>query len=1071
MVWVIGLLTLILGRAGSGKTAAVMARIKQHVRAREGGSFLIVPEQYSHEAERELCAACGPSLSLFAEVLSFTGLARRVEAELGGFPGLLDRGGRLLCAARGLEEISGQLKVYGAARARPALMQSLLYTIDACKSAGLAPADLLAVSGADSLLEEKLRDIALFYGAYEAIAASGRFDPMDRLCRLAERISRSSAARGNFYIDGFTDFTRQEENVLRSLLDCGAELTVCLTTPALNEENEVFVHASAAARALLRMAADCGAQTSVISLSEETARVKTLRFLEKHLFAYGPETLEGEAGAAVALYQAGSVEDECRMAAAAALRLTRETHCRFRDIAVAARGFEDYRAALTRVFGQYGVPLYCARKTDLLAKPLPALLSAAFDSIAGGYAYADMFAYLKTGLAGLSSEECDLLENYVLLWGIRGSAWTKESAWTLSPLGYGAEETGESAALRDTLDALRRRAAEPLERLRKRGLAAQTAEGQAAALADFLEDIGLAARLESRASLLRENGQEELAAEYVQLWDIVIRALEQCAAVLGEMPMDQERFAALFALTLSQYDVGTIPISLDRVSAGDFSRMRRRHIKHLIVLGVSDERLPGLPESRGVLSPEELETLCEHGLPLGGWSEDSLNRELCLIYNCLSLPSESLTLCYCSRSAAGEEVRPSFLLLRIAKLLRLPVLPLLTAELLTWAKTPADILAALKKSDARPRGGLSPVFVRALYGELPRLSPTRAELLADCRFAYFLKYGLRAEPRKPAGFKAPEFGSFMHYVLEGVARSVMERGGFAAVSPAEIEALTGERVAQYTAEALGGFAEMSERFVYLFRRLEGAVRRAAADMAAELRESEFVPLGFELRFGENGQAAPIRIGDGKDAVLLEGIADRVDGWVHGGTLYLRVVDYKTGKRAFSLSDVLYGRGLQTLLYLFSLQKNGVALYHREVAPAGALVVPARDTLISAKRNLEDGEINRLRAAKLRRSGLVLDDPAVLAAMEAGDAKRYIPDTVSPERLELLRRHVERSLEALAGELHGGGIPAEPAYRGPGDNACLYCPFVSACQFDEARDRRRYQANLKASEVWERLEGQ
>ena len=70
------MLHLLYGPAASGKTDLLMGRIRTAVAARTPGQVLLVPEQYSHEAERALCAACGDSLSLYAEVLSFTGLAQ-----------------------------------------------------------------------------------------------------------------------------------------------------------------------------------------------------------------------------------------------------------------------------------------------------------------------------------------------------------------------------------------------------------------------------------------------------------------------------------------------------------------------------------------------------------------------------------------------------------------------------------------------------------------------------------------------------------------------------------------------------------------------------------------------------------------------------------------------------------------------------------------------------------------------------------------------------------------------------------------------------------------------------------
>ena len=78
------MLRLITGRAGAGQTALVMDEIRRAALSGEGGRVLLVPEQYSHEAERELARVAGPGLPLFAEVLSFTGLARKLEGSSDG---------------------------------------------------------------------------------------------------------------------------------------------------------------------------------------------------------------------------------------------------------------------------------------------------------------------------------------------------------------------------------------------------------------------------------------------------------------------------------------------------------------------------------------------------------------------------------------------------------------------------------------------------------------------------------------------------------------------------------------------------------------------------------------------------------------------------------------------------------------------------------------------------------------------------------------------------------------------------------------------------------------------------
>ena len=255
------MLHLLYGPAASGKTDLLMGRIRTAVAARTPGQVLLVPEQYSHEAERALCAACGDSLSLYAEVLSFTGLARRVAAETGaGEAPLLDQGGRLLCMALALSQVAPRLRLFGAAARRPQMQQTLLGAVDELKTACVTPDALEATAArCPGYLGDKLRDLALVLAAYDAVTAQGHADPTDRLTRLAERIPASTLGRtGHFYLDGFTDYTRQELAVVRALLTAGADVTVCLTLDQLSGGSEIFGAARRTARVLLDMADDCG---------------------------------------------------------------------------------------------------------------------------------------------------------------------------------------------------------------------------------------------------------------------------------------------------------------------------------------------------------------------------------------------------------------------------------------------------------------------------------------------------------------------------------------------------------------------------------------------------------------------------------------------------------------------------------------------------------------------------------------------------------------------------------------------------------------------------------------------
>lgn len=561
---------------------------------------------------------------------------------------------------------------------------------------------------------------------------------------------------------------------------------------------------------------------------------------------------------------------------------------------------------------------------------------------------------------------------------------------------------------------------------------------------------------------------------------------------------------------LSRYDIGTIPVSLDCVTAGEMDRMRRRNIKHLIVLGATDERIPGTDTDAGVFSSDERKRLLELDIDLGGTGDSELWRAFSTVYNCLTLPSESLTFCYALSGAGGNAQRSAFVVNRAKAMFDIDAKPFdadnarlsahapaleLAAQSLHGGGTAAasaaeyfaqaepERLRALELAASLSRGKLSRASVRALYGERLRLSASRIDKFASCRFAYFMQYALKAKPHEPADFTAPELGTFMHRILEQVTREVSSMGGYKSVDDETVRTLCDKYVSEYIKRELNDFRDKSKRFEYLFRRLISSVHQIVLDLADELRRSDFEPLSFELDFAHTPELPPLELGTGEDKLILTGIADRVDGWLHEGKLYLRIVDYKTGRKKFELSDVLYGMNLQMLLYLFSLGKNGQTLYGHEIVPAGVLYVPARDEVTKSDFDLSDEELGKKRAAALRRSGLILNEPEVIAAMENSDTPQYIPVTfkksgvdgdalVSAERLGVLARHIDKTLCEMASELRGGSIAADPYYAGQQETACINCDYFDACRFRDGEngESMRITPHLPATKVWSVLEG-
>ena len=1134
------MLHILTARAGCGALEAVLAQLC----AAPGKQVLLVPEQFSHDAERALCKIGGPGACVDKEVLSFTRLARRVsEAAGGGATEVLDAGGRVLLMYAAVQSVAEQLTVYRVPSRKPAFLTGLLSTLDECKSYQVPPDALFSAGEAlGGVQGDRLRDLGLIFSAYDALCGRTAADPRDALTRLAADLDRSGWAGGRgFWVWGFTDFTPQQGEVLRALLRDAAQVSVCLTLDREDPDpDRVFAPAKRTAAYLSRLAEGAGTGVEETALAGPSvgahivrpyesgtdrprarnarpynaltdvlhpgnngpsayrdSHSPALRHLERALFSPVPDLWDGPCG--ITVYTARDTREEVERAAAEILRLTREEGCRFRDIAVCARSFEAYADLAEAVFEKYGIPLFLSTVTDVLQKPILALVTGALDAAAGEYAYEDVFRYLKTGLTNLSDDDRDILENYVLTWNLRGSRWTQARDWDMHPEGYGREFTPADEALLERLNALRKRVTAPLEGLRKNR--DRTGRGYALALYQCLEDIGLPARLEERQDAFTQSGELKLAAEYSQLWDILCNALEQCAVLLDDTPMDLETFSRLFTLTLAQYSVGTIPVSLDRVTAGDCPRMSGRRFKALLWLGADSGSVPQAAPTPGLLTDRDRAALAGLDIGLAPRLEDKLERELTIVYETCAVPTERLWVSWATSGGDGENA-PSFLIGRLRALFpgledragegedaRLaaprPALELAGKwpEVLTALKSlPAyEALAARQERAADwRRGRLSLDASRALYGQTAPLSATRLDNLRACHFQHFLKYGLKAQPRQRAAFQATDYGTFVHAVLETVLRDAAAvPDGIKALhdDPDKRRAVT-ERAAQaYIDGTLRGAAEDSGRLRYLFSRMKRAIHAVVDSAVDELAASDFSPAAFELGFGYDKPMPPIRAGEALP-VAVSGAVDRVDTWVHGGKRYLRVVDYKTGKKKFDFTDLQNGRGLQMLLYLFALERNGAGLFGNEpVVPAGVLYFPARDPLVDGARDMTAEDIARAREKELVRRGLVLGEEEVLSAMEhtAGDY-RYLPVdkkgdfVVTGEQMEKLEAMVAASLEDAAEELAAGDIDADPFWRGPRENACQWCDYAAACHFEPSRgDRKRRQRGVSAKEFWAGLE--
>ncbi len=1040
--------------------------------AEKENQILLVPEQFSHTAEKQLLKSGGARINRFAQVLSFSRMANRVFSIYGGSSRTqTDASGKLLLMSLAVEQVRSRLKLYGSGADKPAFLLKLIDTLEELRSFCVDAEKLrLAASELSGTLAVKAEEFALLMESYDSVCANLGQDPESRLTRLLHTLDVCDFAQGKtIYFDAFTDFNGIELEIIASLLAGGAEITVALHCDDLHSDAQQFNSARNAAKALVRIASKQGIKVQTSKLAESAN--DEFYALKTRLFGGGSEAYEGTSEKIVMLEGADAV-CECRNAAGEILKLI-EGGARYRDIAVACGEYDTYRPILETVFKRAKIPAYYAGDTGILHHKVVQMLLSALKAATGSMETETVLQYLKSGFLPIDEARCDRIENYILLWDIRGGQWQEN--WAKSPFGLEERKNTPIEPLLQELNEDRRRCIMPLVALRQDLREAKNTAQMLVAFNDFLDAIALSERLNTVASELFEQKQLQKAQQYAQVYSIVCRLLEQMYGVLGTSVRSPEGFYQMFRTALSQCSVGTIPSTLDSVNVGSILSQRRSDTPYLFLLGANEGAFPTSQSNSTLLTDEEREKLWQSGIELTPRVIGNLDRELAAIAGILEAPNKRLYF-------GGIQGRESYYLLRAGQVFEKA--RRVSDDMSLVERSERDYLDALVKTrmsekseicrkaraltEPHSLGDLSEEAVRGLYGKELHLSSSKIDKIASCRLSYFLEYGLKAQERKTAKMDPSTFGTFVHDVLEITCRQVMQEGGFHVVSLERTVQIARERMQWYSEHILGELWE-SERARYLFERSFFEVFETVKQLWREMSVSEFEPKWFELGFGLGKKLPSVKIVGKKMTAYLDGVVDRADTWSENGRTYVRIVDYKTGSTSFSFEKVLIGIGLQMLLYLFTMRQQGQLLLGGELQCAGVMYFHANMKRISIAGKY-DPKAQAQCLARERRSGMILNSDMVLRAMEPNETTIYLPGEdyrASQKQFEKLEEFVFRTVAALADELADGVVQANPYYIDEYSNACGRCSYVEICR--DRYEKRRIPTVKKAEEFWNAIE--
>lgn len=1108
------------GPSGSGKSHRIYEEIMQRAAQEPGRNFLIiVPDQFTMQTQKDLVMRSDRGGILNIDVLSFGRLSHRILEEVGTkeMP-VLDDTGKSLVLQKIAADLKEQLPAMGSLLHKQGYIHEVKSAISEFMQYGISTQDmdkLIASAEKRGALAMKLRDLKTLYRGFQDYIRDHFITTEETLDVLRRSLVKSKILPDSVVVfDGFTGFTPIQNRLIQELMRVCEETIVTVTIGEeedpyqMDGEQKLFHLSKKTVADLVKLAAEAevtrGEDVFVKGGPNRFTEAPALCYLEQNLFRYQYEPYT-EKQCEIRMFEALSPIEEVHQTALYIRKLIREEGLTYRDIAVVIGDLEGYASYVETEFGQLEIPCFLDRTRGIVLNPMIEYIKSALQLYIRDFSYDTVFHFLRSGMADISREEIDELENYVIRTGARGyrtysRLFTRRTEEMQQ--GSGQEDTERAEETMERLNRIRQQFADTVEILH---MAPWAKAGEYVDhLYDFLEQNQVQQKLLNYQQQFEQEGDLAKAREYAQIYRLVMDLLDQIYGLLGEEEISLQEFADILDAGFGEITVGTIPQNVDRIVVGDMERTRLKQVKVLFFLGVNDGNIPKNASKGGIISDMDREFLIESGTEMAPSPRQQMYIQRLYLYLNMTKPSERLYLSYAKVNSDGKGIRPSYLIDTVRKLFPLLAVEYpqnrsrleqiegrqegaryLAEELREYAdgtlreEERQDFYLMYRAYEADPEGrdrltaaafrrykesGLSRIVARALYGRQLENSVSRLETYAACACRHFLQYGLSLQEREEFGFEVSDMGNVYHAVLENFAGKLAESGrtwwdfdeNFA--TQAIKEAVEG-----YAATYGETVLYSSARNEYAITRMSRILTRTVLTLQQHLKQGSFQPDDYELsfRFAEDLDSIHVDLSE-EEKMHLQGRIDRIDVSEDAEHVYVKVIDYKSGNKKFDLAALYYGLQLQLVVYMnAAMELESRKHPDKEIVPAALLYYHIDDPTIETPVELTQEQINEEILTKLRMNGVVNSDPAVVERLDRflQDKSKVIPvekkkdgsfsarsGILSREELQVVSSYVDTKIREIGREILDGKIAANPYEKG-NEEACTYCAYKKVCGFD------------------------
>lgn len=1093
------MLNFIFGRCEHGKSKCLKDMIHDNIKKGEQNIIMLVPEQSSFETEMEMIRILGNARCNKVNVLSFSRLYDFVAKKLNLPPYKIssDIAQRILMDAS-LELTKDNLKFF-CPNSKTNFSNVILETIKELKSRKIEISTLEKIIdfSKNDITKQKIKEIVMISENYNKFCADKSGDLEDSV-NLIEKILNENHVFKDYVVmlDEFNGFTNQQMRILELIIKQAKNVYITFCTDKNSEsscDTDLFYPVNRMVETIRDIAKNNGIEINEIMVDEANYRTSSnyeLKILEENIFRTHKKTYDF-LPKNIFLYSAMNIYDECENIARNICKLVIEEDYKFADIAILSRNTDVYVPVIKNIFKRYNIPLFSNFPETIFNKSLPSLILSALECIASGFQTADVIRYFKSALLDISAEESALIENYALLWGINGNEWFE--SFSENPNGQSRTLTKEDSESLEKIECIRSSTISPLIELKEK-ITDTSAKKISEAIYEFLIRVHADENLKKFYQKLKASGNIRIAEKEAKLWDKIMEILSLTAQVFGDIKISEKKYILLLLSAFEAVDCADIPQGQDMVLIGDALKTRLSNPKILFLIGTSSGDFPLVANKSKLFTDSEIKQIKKFGIEIQESQKSTLIKEQFLAYTCVCSASEKLYVSWSCFSFDGEAKSPSEIPEEIKNIfpnIKVSTINKLSSKDLIWSENSAfENFCSGYKSGSVISNTLSSYFKNSskyldhvmslenfknqdeikfkcsenskkLFGEKLQFSASQIEKYHKCSFAYFCQYGLKLKPHKPLKFGSLEYGNLMHAVLERIFKKYPENQ-IVSISIEILEKEVSEAIDEYVQKNIGKKLLKNSRTNYIINKTRKSSTFILKRFINELKQSKFFIEDCELEISKDGAIPPLKI-IGKDEMSIEinGKIDRVDTFRENNSVYIRIIDYKTGSQPFELSGVLYGLNIQMLVYLMALKKNGAQRYGDNIVPAGALYFKAikPPAKIQENESYESLNIENDFFSQMQMSGLILNDLKIINAMEEKEAGEFIPVYIkngkiygsnclaSLDELSRIFDYIENLIKKMGENLNSGEVNVDPVVYA-GFSACEHCDYFEICHYNK-----------------------